>query len=52
VKEFAIKENHLFAKAYKNGRYKSYHAYYNKGSFGADSSQYKNEEIDLNTMIF
>lgn len=41
-----------FAKAYKNGRYKSYHAYYNKGSFGADSSQYKNEEIDLNTMIF
>ncbi len=39
-----------FAKAHSKGLYKSYKAFYNKGSYGTDHSQYTNEEIDLETM--
>jgi predicted kinase len=39
-----------FAKAHKTGRFKSYKAYFNSGSFGNDSKRYTNEEIDLETM--
>lgn len=41
-----------FAKAYKEGRYKSYKAFYNKGSHGTNHQLYSNEEIDLETMKF
>lgn len=40
-----------FAKAYKTGRYKSYKAFYNKGTHGKNEHQYTNEEIDLETMF-
>lgn len=40
-----------FAKAYKDGRYKSYKAFFNKGTVGLDTSKYVNEEIDINSMF-
>ena len=41
-----------FAKARQSGRFKSYKAFFNKGSFGSNTASYTNEEIDLETMQF
>lgn len=41
-----------FAKAYKDGKYKSYKAFFNKGTHGTNHELYQNEEIDLSSMQF
>lgn len=41
-----------FAKAHRSGRFKSYKAFFNKGTFGSNTASYTNEEIDLETMEF